>query len=311
MCLCRQESGSSRIKLAWNWKPFAEEKKPIDLAGIFRFEPSVRVAALGWAGGLILGACQVAQAQVLRYPVGVGATPFALASDYRALGWNPAGLTHAPLNPNRTWIMGSLEGGFSLESSVLERSDLWDDLLDRENASNTWTQMGSAAWLDALSDQQFSAQGELLVAGTSRRSKNGKWGVGYVARQSFVSEAFLGRSTLDLLTAGGAASFLNASYFPMGIRFPIREIGPGVSLPRWWEASMKMEMLGRARFWATPGWGFPGRKAMNWGFPSFGGGKMAGKSTPASGKAALGERILQARRKRRGSGCVRGFFQWL
>lgn len=144
---------------------------------------------------------------MLRYPVGVGATPFALASDYRALGWNPAGLTHAPLNPNRTWIMGSLEGGFSLESSVLERSDLWDDLLDRENASNTWTQMGSAAWLDALSDQQFSAQGELLVAGTSRRSKNGKWGVGYVARQSFVSEAFLGRSTLDLLTAGGAASF--------------------------------------------------------------------------------------------------------
>jgi hypothetical protein len=155
----------------------------------------------------MLCSASIIQAQVLRYPVGVGATPFALASDYRALGWNPAGLTHAPLNADRTWIMGSLEGGFSIESSVFERSDLWDDLLNRETSSNNWTQMGSEAWLDALSDQRFSAQGELLVAGTARRSKNGSWGVGYVARQSFVSEAFLGRSTLDLLTAGGAATF--------------------------------------------------------------------------------------------------------
>lgn len=182
-------------------------KKPIDLAGIFRFDRDLRHAAKWAVLGCLFCAELPLHAQVLRYPVGVGATPFALASDYRALGWNPAGLTHAPLNPDRTWIMGSLEGGFSLESSVFERSDLWDDLLNRENSDENWTGMGSQAWLDALSDQHFSAHGEVLVAGTARRSKNGNWGLGYAARQSFVSEAFLGRSTLDLLTAGGAATF--------------------------------------------------------------------------------------------------------
>ena len=64
-------------------------------------------------------------AQFSNEPIGVGATPFALASDYRALGWNPSALTASGLNPDLVGAAASLEGGFGLQSTVLGREDLW------------------------------------------------------------------------------------------------------------------------------------------------------------------------------------------
>lgn len=177
-----------------------------------------------WQGGVILGFGVAIGwdgfAQVLRYPVGVGATPFALATDYRALGWNPAGLTHMPLHPEKRWVLGAVEGGLSIESSILNRSDLWDDLLNRDGGEQAWSGLGSSVWLDRLSDQTISAQGEVLVAGSSRKSPNGKWGVAYAARQSFVAEARIGRSTLDILTAGNAAQVFDQVIFANGDTLP-------------------------------------------------------------------------------------------
>ena len=80
----------------------------------------VRTQVRYFVASMCLAAALSTEAQVHRIPVGTGATPVALAGDYRALGWNPAGLTFHPLFPDLKGTASGLEGGFSVESNVQE-----------------------------------------------------------------------------------------------------------------------------------------------------------------------------------------------
>ncbi len=159
------------------------------------------VAAVGLAVG---GVFSSVSAQVHRVPVGAGATPVALAGDYRALGWNPAGLTFHPLFPNMKGTAGGLEGGFSVESDVFNRQDLWDDALNRGAGDSSWTGLNAREWASRLASDRIRCDAELLTASAYRRTK--RWGFAYSGRQQITGDFQLGGVAAQLLVAGGAAS---------------------------------------------------------------------------------------------------------
>ena len=101
--------------------------------------------------------------QLDRTHVQGAASPYALSSDYRALGYNPALLTHAGWAGDFQKVSGGFEGGLSLKSNLLDRSAMWDQVLGRagEN-SEPWT---SDDWLDALTDEQLSFNVSFLIRG--------------------------------------------------------------------------------------------------------------------------------------------------
>ncbi|MBL6866380.1 MAG: hypothetical protein ISQ97_04715, partial [Flavobacteriales bacterium] len=84
------------------------------------------------------------QNQHLTY--GTGATPMALSSDYRALGWNPAHITLSPLL-KEDWrnAIGGFEFGARISSNALDRTDLWAGILNKEDAG---FDVESAEWQD-------------------------------------------------------------------------------------------------------------------------------------------------------------------
>ena len=63
--------------------------------------------------------------QLDRTHVQGAASPYALSSDYRALGYNPALLTHAGWAGDFQKVSGGFEGGLSLKC-MLDRSAMWD-----------------------------------------------------------------------------------------------------------------------------------------------------------------------------------------
>ncbi len=140
-------------------------------------------------------------------PVGTGATPFALAQDYRAMGWNPAGLSFHCFDPQIKSAAGSFEGGVSIRSTMLERSDLWDDLLNREGSQESWTGLNSSEWVDRIKGETIDVDASAIVAGSYRHI--GKWGIAYVHRQSFQASILLGEETASLLFEGGASSLFD------------------------------------------------------------------------------------------------------
>lgn len=140
-------------------------------------------------------------------PVGTGATPFALAQDYRALRWNPAGLSFSSLRPDLKSAAGSLEGGASLRSDMLDRTDLWDDLLNRQDTEQNWTGLSTAEWIDRIKGNSIELNADVLVAGSYRRA--GRWGFAYVHRQSFAADLLLSEPTASLLFEGGASSLFD------------------------------------------------------------------------------------------------------
>merc|ERR1712078_231138 len=117
----------------------------------------------------------LAQAQLDRTHVQGAASPYALSSDYRALGYNPALLTHAGWAGDFQKVTGGFEGGLSLKSNLLDRSAMWDQVLGRAGEdSEPWT---SDEWLNALTDEQLSFNVSFLSAAFARRV--GNWGIAY------------------------------------------------------------------------------------------------------------------------------------
>lgn len=160
-------------------------------------------------------------AQFSNEPIGVGATPFALASDYRALGWNPSALTASGLNPDLVGAAASLEGGFGLQSTVLGREDLWGDVFNRTGFEEAWRGLSRDEWVGRLVDEDINAQGNLTVAGTFRRGK--RWGFAYRSRQHFQSEVRLDSYAAELLL-GGAPAELFASVLVDGNLFDLSDV---------------------------------------------------------------------------------------
>ena len=89
-----------------------------------------------------------AQAQLDRTHIQGAASPYALSSDYRALGYNPALLTHSGWAGVYQRVTGGFEGGLSVKSNLLDRTSMWDQVLGREvEESSDWTKDD---WLNAL-----------------------------------------------------------------------------------------------------------------------------------------------------------------
>jgi hypothetical protein len=160
-------------------------------------------------------------AQFANEPIGVGATPFALASDYRSLGWNPSALTASGLNPNLVGAAASIEGGFGLQSTVLGREDLWGDVFNRTGYEDAWRGLTRDQWLERLVDEDINAQGNFTVAGTFRKGK--RWGFAYRSRQHFLSEVRFDANTAEVLL-GGAPSDLFTSVLVNDSLFSLSDI---------------------------------------------------------------------------------------
>ena len=160
----------------------------------------------------------VVKAQQAFQPIGVGATPFALSSDYQCLGWNPSGLTHSPLQSDWERARGSMEFNFSLRSSIFERQDLWDDILNRESDATGWSNLSPTEWINRLTDESIDIEIQLLTFGTARRI--GKWGFGYSARQSFNASSYWSASTVGILLEGGASDWFELVVMASGDTVP-------------------------------------------------------------------------------------------
>jgi len=156
---------------------------------------------------MLLGCLGSLNAQVNLPAAGTGATPFALAQDYRALQWNPAGLAFHCFDRNIRTTAGGFEGGISVRSTMFDRADLWDDLLNRPGSEENWTDLTSSDWIDRIQGQTIELDASAIVAGSYRQV--GNWGFAYVHRQSFQAEMKLGEQTASLLFEGGASSLFD------------------------------------------------------------------------------------------------------
>lgn len=137
---------------------------------------------------------------------GTGATPMALNGDYRSLGWNPAHITLSPLLRNE-WksAIGGLEFSGRLASTVLERSELWDDLLNRPHSTSALTDLEWSDWMEQLSEEEVSLHTDFTSAATAKKWRS--WGVAYASSQHFQAEAYLDAEPVQLLVAGGASEW--------------------------------------------------------------------------------------------------------
>jgi len=158
-----------------------------------------RVVLLVW--GFVISFSALAQLD--RTHVQGAASPYALSSDYRALGYNPALLTHSGWAGDFRKVSGGFEGGFSVKSNLLDRSEMWDQILGRGNeVSDSWT---SEEWLSALTDEELSFNTAFLAAAFARRF--GNWGVAYANRRGVSAHITLSSKTAKLFTDGGLDLF--------------------------------------------------------------------------------------------------------
>ena len=139
-------------------------------------------------------------AQLNRTHIQGAASPYALSSDYRALGYNPALLTHVGWAGEYQKVTGGIEGGFSLRSNLLDKSSMWDQVLGRggESEDDTWT---TDEWLNALTDEELAFNMSFLTAAYARRI--GKWGIAYANRRGVSAHITLSSKTAKLFTDGG------------------------------------------------------------------------------------------------------------
>lgn len=146
-------------------------------------------------------------AQLSRTHIGGGATPYALSTDYRAIGFNPALMTVSGWGGEAIGASGSFEGGFMLSSKAFARADLWNQILEPTSAnSQAWTQQ---EWVSALAEEQLDMGASFMTMGMARRW--GKWSVGYVNRRSIQSSVRLGDPLATLLADGGLGLYDNIS----------------------------------------------------------------------------------------------------
>lgn len=154
---------------------------------------------LTWTLFLCLGISVGTLAQLNRTHIQGAASPYALSSDYRALGYNPAMLTFAGWSGDYQKVTGGFEGGVSLRSNLLDKEGMWDQILGRESAQEQdWT---ADEWLNALTDEELAFSMSFLTAAYARRI--GKWGVAYANRRGVSAHVTLSSKTAKLFTDGG------------------------------------------------------------------------------------------------------------
>ena len=133
--------------------------------------------------GLVWCVAHVATAQMERTHIQGAATPFALSSDYRALGHNPALMTFDGWEGAYTRTTGGFEGGLSIRSTFLERADLWSQLRGQTELESTqWT---VDDWVEALTDEDLHMSASFLSAAYARRM--GTWAFAYANRTSVLA----------------------------------------------------------------------------------------------------------------------------
>ena len=155
----------------------------------------------------ILSGNHAAFAQSRYLTFGTGATPMSLSGDYRALGWNPAQLTFSPLNAEG-WksAVGGLEFGARMSSSVLEREDIWNDVLNRSEQTTTdWTQQDWDDYVSLLSNESIALNADVVNVASAKKWRS--WGVAYSSSQHFQAEAFLDEAPMNLLIQGAGSNW--------------------------------------------------------------------------------------------------------
>ena len=212
-----------------------------------------------------------ATAQLDRTHVQGAASPYALSSDYRALGYNPALLTHVGWAGDYQKVSGGFEGGISLRSNLLDRSSMWDQILNRQSEEvQAWT---TDEWLSALTDEELVFNTSFLAAAYARRI--GKWGVAYANRRGVSAHVTLSSKTAKLFTDGGLDLYDNIELVETGevvsvddYNFELGDLWEGVTLAgdatlanllketSLQYQSMRTHELGLSRSWgnATDGW---------------------------------------------------------
>lgn len=142
-----------------------------------------------------------AQSRYLTF--GTGATPMTLSGDYRAMGWNPGQMSFSPLN-HESWksTVGGLEIGARLSSEALNRSDIWDGILNRNETNDTWDVSDWNGFIDLIANESIDFNAEALTAGSAKHL--GSWVFAYSNTQHFQAEAFFDQTPLELLVQGGS-----------------------------------------------------------------------------------------------------------
>tara|TARA_B100001093_G_scaffold519196_1_gene607081 strand:+ start:3026 stop:4513 length:1488 start_codon:yes stop_codon:yes gene_type:complete len=159
----------------------------------------------------------IGQNQHLTY--GTGATPMALGSDYRAMGWNPAHLTLSPLSASN-WksAIGGLEIGVRLSSNALDRSDLWNGIRDENLETFDWQSDKWSDWKDLLANEEIAFNADITNAASAKHW--GNWGLAYASKQHFQAEILLDVQSVELLLQGGAASWFELIVTNLGDTIP-------------------------------------------------------------------------------------------
>ena len=144
------------------------------------------------------GSC-VGHSQLDRTHIQGAASPYALSSDYRALGYNPGLLSFSGWGGDYVKTSGGFEGGLTLRSQLMDRTSMWDQVLGRTpEEESSWT---AEEWLGALTDEELTFNLSFLTAAYARRF--GKWAVAYANRRGVSGQVTLSSKTAKLFTDGG------------------------------------------------------------------------------------------------------------
>ena len=168
---------------------------------------------------LALCSAYVAKAQMERMHIQGAATPYALSSDYRALGHNPALMTFDGWEGDYTRTTGGFEGGLSIRSTFLERTDLWSQL--RGNTESESAQWAFDDWVDALTNEDLHMSASFLSAAYARRM--GTWAFAYANRRSVLASINLSSTAAKLFSDGGLDLFSSIRLVDSGEIVPVEE----------------------------------------------------------------------------------------
>ena len=139
---------------------------------------------------------------------GTGATPMALSSDYRANNWNPAHISLSPLL-DEGWrsAIGGVEFGARISSEALNRTDLWNGILQRNNENLDWQSNAFDDWKELLSGEEIDFNLDVTTAASAKKWRS--WAAAYTSKQHFQAELLLDASSVELLLQGGASSWFD------------------------------------------------------------------------------------------------------
>ncbi len=143
------------------------------------------------------------------------ATPF--ATDYQALGINPANLDLPPLFEGKNTAIGLAEFGVSLHSRALTRSELRQNLLDEDIEELTTDEQ--RAFAREFANTPFAADADVMMVGVCHKTENiGAFGFSMRDRMDFYSE--LGPLVSEIILLGYTASYFNSLVLANGDTIP-------------------------------------------------------------------------------------------